>query len=195
MVERARRSATDGDDLVERQAGLARGRASGIRDRPNDGLGAVAWRAAPTRPSAIAAIAVSRSTKTVRPSSASDSRAASGKSMKPTRFGASCTRPVRWSSGPGAAQPMARISWSGRPASLALARAESAIARTMDSAPSRGVRRSSRATISCWSPSSVAMTERMCVPPRSTPRKWLSLRPWGACPRAQATTARWRRRA
>ena len=45
MVERARRGAADGDDLVERQAGITRARAGGIRDRANDGLGAVARRA------------------------------------------------------------------------------------------------------------------------------------------------------
>ena len=152
-------------------------------------------RAAPIALSAMAAIAVSRSTKTVRPSSASDSREARANSLNPTMFGASCTRPVRWSSGPGAAQPTARISWSGRPASRAVACAESAMARTTESAPSRGVRRSSRAVISWWSPSSDAMTVRMCVPPRSTPRKLLPLRPWEACRRAPASTARSRRRA
>ena len=45
MVERARRGAAGGEDLVERQASVARACASGIRDRTNNGLGAVARRA------------------------------------------------------------------------------------------------------------------------------------------------------
>src|SRR6185503_5142854 len=44
VVERARRGAADGGELVKRQAGLADARASGIRDRADDGLGAIARR-------------------------------------------------------------------------------------------------------------------------------------------------------
>jgi hypothetical protein len=46
MVERAGGGATDREDLVERDARFARARTRGIRERANDGIGAVAWRAA-----------------------------------------------------------------------------------------------------------------------------------------------------
>jgi hypothetical protein len=60
VVERTRRGATDTYKLVERQAGLARARAGGVRDRANDGLGAVTWRAALITRDDLVMVAVKR---------------------------------------------------------------------------------------------------------------------------------------
>ena len=60
MVERARRGTADREDVVERDARVARGRLRGVRDGANDGVGAVAGRTALIARGYLVVIAVER---------------------------------------------------------------------------------------------------------------------------------------
>ncbi len=60
MIERARRSATNGEELVERQTSLARAGTSGIRERAHDGISAIAWCSALITRDDLVAVTVER---------------------------------------------------------------------------------------------------------------------------------------
>lgn len=60
MIEWSWGSATNGEELVERQASLARAGASGIRERAHDGVGAIAWCSALITRDDLVAVTVER---------------------------------------------------------------------------------------------------------------------------------------
>ena len=60
VIERTRRGAASGKDLVQRYAGLARRRARGLGERANDGVGAVSRRPALITRDDLVTIAVER---------------------------------------------------------------------------------------------------------------------------------------